>query len=127
MNNLKKLTQREALERALENIKNDRNPAFGMHTRRGGDTWSVTVLSDNYDDYPCYIEKRTRVLNGIEVPAPETEILENDEQEYWIITPHHRKGVSLHYWRGERYDMNALENGLWLNKEDALANAEALR
>ena len=69
---------------------------------------------------------RTHTLNGYDVPAPETEAPEV-VAEYWTLDPTCDDGVFSQQWGSDKIDQNALRHGLWLSKEDAIANRKALR
>lgn len=72
------------------------------------------------------LEPRTHTLNGYDVPAPETEEPEVG-MAYWTLDASEPDGVYEFQWGSDRIDRNALRHGLWLSKEDAIANAKALR
>lgn len=68
----------------------------------------------------------TRVINGFEVPAPETEELEYSTS-YYIASSEARRFYSCETWNDHDMDKLWLERGLvFLNKEDAVANTKAM-
>lgn len=70
--------------------------------------------------------QKTHVINGFEVPAPETEPL-NSGQTYWTPHPLRVDWRDSYEWDGESVDQRALERGLiHLTREAAVANAKAM-
>ena len=70
---------------------------------------------------------KTRVINGFEVPAPETEELRQGVM-YCISVPTNKGFYCECEWVGDlEFDFLLLERGLvFLTKEDAIANAKAM-
>jgi len=70
---------------------------------------------------------KTRVINGFDVPAPETEEPEFGTEYYLASTLNECFCVKYNTWDGERFEVRSLERGLvFLNEEDAIANAKAM-
>lgn len=68
----------------------------------------------------------TRVINGFEVPAPETEPLELGSK-YYIVSLTQTHFYSWMHWDGVTMEHHWLSRGLvFLNKEDAIATAKAM-
>lgn len=70
---------------------------------------------------------KTRIINGFEVPAPEKQALYGGD-EYYASSIHDNEYYIKVRWniRGS-WDERALSRGLvFLNKEDAIANAKAM-
>lgn len=81
-------------------------------------------IEDNRDIIGMYPE--TRVINGFEVPAPEIKELAHLEQ-YYVAAPSVENLCLAHTWVGDRRDRLAFSRGIvFLNKEDAIANAKAM-
>lgn len=108
--------------------------------KRPWDLWEVRFNSDSkWEDmiispmwtpeyeYRRKPAKKTVLVNGIEVPAPET-TAPADGTEYWIAYPAGRAYKAyVEVWGGEPLDCLLLSQGLvYLNKEDAIARAEAM-
>ncbi len=70
---------------------------------------------------------KTRIINGFEVPAPETEGLRQGVM-YCISVPTNKGFYCECEWVGDlEFDFLLLERGLvFLTKEDAIANAKAM-
>lgn len=88
-----------------------------------GKYYADTEASD-HDIIGMYPE--TRIINGFEVPAPETEALE-EGRTYFLAMPH---GENLHIrtmWEHRNIERLWIARGLiFLNREDAIANAKAM-
>lgn len=70
---------------------------------------------------------KTRIINGFEVPAPETEEPEPECGDYYLASTVYECFYRSEIWTGNYYDDLWLERGLvFLNKEDAIANAKAM-
>lgn len=72
------------------------------------------------------IAPRTILVNGVEVPAPETVAPAYGSGYY---TPHvtREQGYSKDTWDGASFDLHVLEQGIvYLNKEDAIARSKAM-
>lgn len=84
----------------------------------------ATSSNTNYDIIGMY--PKTKLVNGFEVPAPETKELEYHTGYYLAST------ITEHFYRDEVWndhhnDKLWLERGLvFLNKEDAIATAKAM-
>lgn len=69
---------------------------------------------------------KTHMINGFEVPAPETEAPVVGSK-YFLAACLYRKFFDKNIWHGGGIDKRWLERGLvFLNKEDAIANAKAM-
>jgi hypothetical protein len=78
----------------------------------------------DYDIIGMY--PKTRIINGFEVPAPETEEPKKDD---WFFKAgiYSEEFYDEESWRGCSYDLRLLKRGLlFLTKEDAIANAKAM-
>lgn len=103
---------------------------IGYHEHIGVWSWSPDGESHFDQDESKYdiigMWPKTRIINGFEVPAPETESLKVGD---WYFCP---KILCDEFCEGERwggssYDLRALNRGLvFLNKKDAIANAKAM-
>ena len=72
------------------------------------------------------IAPRMIVVNGVQVPAPETEAPAHD-QIFFISDPTNEEGFSEMYWRNDRIDKSYLRLGIvYLDKESARARAKAM-
>lgn len=116
-----------------DNVRAGKMPTDRLQSSVGDGDWSEVRVSSPIvgfltDDIEFRIKPRTHTLNGYDVPAPETEAPEVGV-EYWTLDTAERDGVFSYEWEGKGYqhDQNALRNGLWLSKEDAIANRKALR
>ena len=70
---------------------------------------------------------KTRIINGFEVPAPEIKEPEFGTKYYLASTLNEYFFAEYCTWDGERFEACWLERGLiFLNKEDAIANAKAM-
>lgn len=68
----------------------------------------------------------TKLINGFEVPLPVQEALAHDT-EYYVPLLTEDNFCGIHRWFNDVFDERALQRGLvFLNKEDAVANAKAL-
>lgn len=70
---------------------------------------------------------KTRIINGFEVPAPETKA-PSGNTVYYVSIPHISKYHGANLWGNEKDQVEyCLKRGLvFLNKEDAIANAKAM-
>lgn len=128
---MKTLTKAQVFQHMDENVRVGKSPGEGLEYYVPGGKWSgVLIISPLRaflnDDTLFRIKPRTHTINSYEVPAPETEAPAMDAA-YWCLHPLVRNGVYFSTWDGFETDQNALRNGLWLSKEDAIANAKALR
>lgn len=68
----------------------------------------------------------TRIINGFEVPVPETEAPEYDAS-YYLAAPTRRFFHGREDWVGDTMDKIWLKRGLvFLSEKDAIANAKAM-
>ena len=91
---------------------------------------SVTVKDALSDDFAnaCQfrIAPRVIVVNGVQVPAPETKAPKHD-QEYFISDPTCEDGFSEFFWVNDKTDNTYLRLGtVYLDKESASASAKAM-
>lgn len=69
---------------------------------------------------------KTRIINGFEVPAPETEVLKN-YADFYIVAPADPCLYNTSTWTGLGSQRIWLARGLiFLKKEDAVTNAKAM-
>lgn len=69
---------------------------------------------------------KTRIINGFEVPAPEHDA-PNVEDEFYIPFLSMEDYCDEFTWVGDKWDSRILKRGLvFLNEEDAIANAKAM-
>ena len=70
---------------------------------------------------------KTRIINGFEVPAPETEGL-NERESYYTPVFNNNCFYREEKWaEGSLFDLRSLERGIvFLSAEDAIANAKAM-
>jgi hypothetical protein len=129
--NMKTLTIEQVFQQMADNVRAGKSPVDGLQGSSDGEGWAVIpsgVFLDDIlsDDFRFRLIPRTHNLNGYDVPAPETEAPE-EVCKYWVIDTGEDDGVDCCQWTFGKLDKNALRNGLWLSKEDATANAKALR
>lgn len=92
---------------------------------------SFTKTGSDYDNgqssqYDLFMKPKTRVINGFEVPAPESESLEKGG-EYYAVDVNSQFFCEKYIWRGGMVDKEWLKRGIvFLAKEDAIANAKAM-
>lgn len=68
----------------------------------------------------------TRIINGFEVPVPETKALK-DGSRYYAASIDNEYFYESYTWYGDSFDFRMLERGLvFLNKDNAIANAKAM-
>lgn len=76
--------------------------------------------------YDLFMKPKTRIINGFEVPAPESEPLEETDV-YYVADIASRFFYEVSLWSGGTIDMTWLSIGLvFLAKEDAIANSKAM-
>jgi hypothetical protein len=76
---------------------------------------------NEFDEY----KPRIITINGMEVPEPVREPLE-DEQEYWTINLD-GSGPESHIWKNDRLDYQWLDSGLiHLTEENAVRHIDAI-
>lgn len=69
---------------------------------------------------------KTRIINGFEVPVPETKEPEFGTK-YYLASTLNECFCAKYTWDGEGFEVRSLGRGLvFLNKEDAIANAKAM-
>lgn len=126
---MKTLTPEQLLEKMLDNVRSGKNITDGLQKKRG-DEWDKLY---NNDVETCLfgasefrLTPRTRNICGFDVPAPEVDE-PKDSTKYWHLDVSEDDGVYAQEWCNDSFDQNAIRNGIWLNKEDAIANAKALR
>ena len=91
---------------------------------------SVTLKDALADDFAnaCQfrIAPRMIVVNGVQVPAPETEAPKHD-QIYFISDPTCGDGVSEFSWVNDKTDNRYLRLGIvYIDQESAIARAKAM-
>lgn len=127
---MKTLTIEQVFQHMADNVRNGKSPVdrLQVFTTKGiAELLEGTSISELANDYHQFrIAPRTHTLNGYDVPAPETEEPEVGT-EYWVLDSFERDGVCQHSWGGDKCDLFALQNSLWLSKEDAIANRKAMR
>lgn len=123
------MNKEQLLEKMLANVRAEKHVTDGLQKKIYSE-WSELFKSDVENCLSGLtefrIKPRTRNICGFDVPAPEVDEPE-DGAEYWYIDSYKDQGVSETYWNSDNYDIGALRNGIWLNEEDAIANAKALR
>ena len=129
---MKTLTKKQVFERMADNVRNGKSPVDRLRVGRNSEWIQLSeqaclsgIASGKFEFILAPI---THNLNGYDVPAPETEAPEGGV-DYWVLDATEDDGVYKYEWEyyEERVDQNAIRNGLWLSKEDAIANAKALR
>lgn len=99
--------------------------------KEGHQTYQTWTPEGNYDtrrhEYDIIsMYPKTRIINGFEVPAPETEEPKNGD---WVFTSdiYSEEFYDEDSWRGRSYELRWLKRGLiFLNAEDAIANTKAM-
>lgn len=72
------------------------------------------------------MHQKTRIVNGFEVPAPETE-KPGIGSRYFVVNYVFKKFFDVYRWGNIEFDNLMLECGLvFLSEEDAIANAKAM-
>lgn len=80
--------------------------------------------TNSHDIIGMYPE--TRIINGFEVPAPETEPLTYDTR-YYVPLPADVEFYDVWHWTGSDFDLLLLERGLiFLSGKDAIATTQAM-
>lgn len=96
-----------------------------------GGVYSFTKQGRHYNcgqpsSLDLFMKPKTRIINGFEVPLPESESLEETDTYYVADTVSH-SFYETSLWSGGTIDMTWLSRGLvFLTKEDAIANAKAM-
>lgn len=127
---MKTLTKAQVFQHMADNVRADKSPVDGLRVGDGsawtqmsqGYTISAIVMTESH----FALAPRTHTLNGYDVPAPETEAPESGAK-YWVLNSWDKDAVTFTHWSGTDGDRNTLKHGLWLSKEDAIANRKALR
>lgn len=82
--------------------------------------------SGKISDYDLFMKPKTRVINGFDVPAPESEPLD-EGGKYYVVDVNSRLFCEKYTWSGSTVDTLWLKRGLvFLAKKDAIANAKAM-
>ena len=128
---MKTLTKAQVFQHMADNARNGKSPVDGLQAKSETVEWidapeSIYVgeLVSGYFEFR--VKPRTHTLNGYEVPAPEMEAPKHGAK-YWFLNLWYEDAVISTHWSGTNGDKNAIRNGLWLSKEDAIANAKAMR
>lgn len=128
---MKPLTQQEVLRKMADNLDSGESFGFGMVIEGG----PVQTSAKDFDAEDIiliaranniYEAPRTRTINDIEVPAPDSGMPEAGVY-YWHLKSCDKKGYSVDIWEGTDYDHRCFKNGLWTVEDHARQNAEALR
>jgi hypothetical protein len=91
-------------------------------------TWTLEgAYEEHRHDYDIIsMYPKTRVINGFEVPAPETTKPAYGTKYFSSSLGYVDMAVD-HKWNNDDFDTRVLKRGLvFLNKEDAIANAKAM-
>ena len=132
---MKTLTKEQVFQQMADNVRAGKSPVDRLQLLGHGLGWSrgwmalpssSTLNSIVLHDFKYRLEPRTHTLNGYDVPAPETEEPEVGA-DCFVLNSWAKSGVDMDVWENTHVDRNALRHGLWLSKEDAIANAKALR
>lgn len=126
---MKTLTKAQVFQHMADNVRAGKSPVDGLLVGNAK-PWEPTLknvasLIDS-GNFEFILAPRTHTLNGYDVPAPETDAPEAGA-EYWYLSAFKPDGVRCATWMDKPHAHNALKNGLWLSKEDAIANRKALR
>lgn len=117
------MTVEEILEYALANVRAGKEAHEGLQYEADDHWLDCRMLTPGL---PCRIKPVAKiVVNGIEVPAPESTALEWGTK-YW--TPAiSGSGALIYNWDGGPFDNEMLEKGLvYLNAGDAIARQQAM-
>lgn len=96
-----------------------------------GDICSFTETGGHYyngqpSQYDLFMKPKTHIVNGFEVPAPESEPLKTNVK-YYCSDSSEPDWFFWSTWVGDETDtMWLARNLVFLNKEDAIANAKAM-
>lgn len=128
---MKTLTKAQVFQHMANNARTGKSPVDGLECLIDGIKWDSISMNSPIGgfmsgDTEFRITPRTHNLNGYDVPASETEAPAIGTK-YWVLDSFERDGVCQHSWSGDKCELDALRNGLWLSEEDAIANAKALR
>lgn len=123
------MNKEQLLEKMLANVRAGFNENTGIQIKLN-DKWKDCQSRFAGDCLLGRIEfrlaPRTRNICGFDVPAPEVGE-PKDSTKYWHLDVSEDDGVYAQEWCNDSFDQNAIRNGIWLNEEDAIANAKALR
>ena len=127
---MKTLTLGQVFRQIAYNVQEGKSPVDRLRVGNGS-TWGpmsqgYTISALVMTELRFALAPRTHNLNGYDVPAPETEAPEVGV-EYWTLDASEPDGVYGYQWGSDRIGKNALRNGMWLSKEDAVANLKAFR
>lgn len=127
---MKTLAVEQVFQHMADNVRAGKSPVdrLQVFTTKGiAELLEGTSISELANDYHQFrLAPRVHNLNGYDVPAPESQAPEAGA-EYWYLSAFKPDGVRCATWMDKPHAHNALKNGLWLSKEDAIANAKALR
>lgn len=117
------MTEIELLEHILRNLKAGRSAGYGLLVC--GEASAAKNIYDMGLFGGYTIAPRTHMVNGFEVPAPESEEPE-DVTEYYLEDPAAIDWVNTFRWAGDKKDNLWLSRGMvHLTKESAIANTKA--
>ena len=127
---MKTLTEEQVFQHMADNVRAGKSPADRLYVYLSDKGWvkaneSVRLSYILCGHYSFALAPRTHTLNGYDVPAPETEAPKVGVG-YWVFMAQSDDGVTKCPWNGNKYDQNALRNGIWLSKDDIIANRKAL-
>lgn len=127
---MKTLTKAQVFQHMADNALAGKSPVDRLRVGNGS-TWGpmsqgYTISALVMTELRFALAPRTHNLNGYDVTAPETEAPEVGV-EYWTLDASEPDGVYEYQWGSDRLDKNALRNGLWLSREDAISNRKAFR
>lgn len=118
----------------LENVRNNRQPQEGLQVREIDGEWTDALFSPNLlldtkhvvHTTEYRIKPKTILVNGIEVPAPETKEL-NSGTTFYIPCIYNTGTPFQLSWHGGMQECEYLKMGIiYINKEDAIARAKAM-
>jgi len=119
----------QLLEKMLENVRAEENITEGLQVKNNSE-WKQLFTNEVscclFGSLEFRFKPRTRNICGFEVPAPEVKE-PSMGSKYYVPDPFDESGITLECWNNDSSDISALRNGLWLNYDDAIANAKALR
>ena len=127
---MKTLTPEQVFQHMADNVRDGKSPVDRLRVGEGS-AWvpmseQSCISGITSGNFEFILAPRTHTLNGYDVPAPETEA-PAIKAKYWMFDSFESDGLCSDEWDGVEYDQNALSNGLWLSKEDAIANRKAFR
>jgi hypothetical protein len=87
----------------------------------------LTDLSEGTGCKKYRIKPNTVRIGEYDIAEPMKEEPANGTTYFWL-DPREESGIESYTWSGDAYDHNTLSNsGIWLNKEDALLAAKAIK